>query len=126
MGALISLIIPVYNIADYLDRCLSSVVCQSYTNIEIIIVNDGSTDNSGSICREFLEKDSRIRYYEQPNLGSVGARQTGLDKSTGEYIIFIDGDDYVEYNLVEKMYKYIREFDVDFVHANCIENGHNN
>ena len=109
----ISIIIPVYNVEKYLSRCLESVINQSYKNIEIIIVNDGSTDNSFDICNKYKKKDKRVILIDQNNQGLSGARNTGLKHATGEYICFIDSDDYVEKDYVEYLYKLIVKDDYD-------------
>lgn len=92
---LISVIVPVYNVAQYLDQCLESLVRQTYANLEIILVDDGSTDSSGGTCDEWAERDSRIRVIHQSNAGLAAARNTGLDAAAGAYIGFVDSDDYV-------------------------------
>ena len=92
----ISIIIPVYNVEPYIDRCLNSVVNQTYDNIEIIVVIDGSEDGSEKICIEYAERDDRIILIKQENRGLSAARNTGLSYVTGEYIMFVDSDDYVE------------------------------
>ena len=125
MNELISVIIPVFNIKDYVGKCIESILRQSYTNIEVIIVDDGSTDGTEEICKQFAKKDSRINYLYQANQGSVGARKTGLIHAKGEYIIFADGDDYVESDYVEKLYGFMVENDVDVVHSNYMINGKN-
>ena len=91
----ISVVIPVYNASKYLSKCLDSVINQSYSNIEIILVNDGSTDNSGNICDEYANKDKRIKVVHKENGGVSSARNTGIDNTTGEYVTFIDSDDLV-------------------------------
>ena len=100
MNPLVSVIIPVYNVEKYLRRCLNSVIDQEYKNIEIILVNDGSTDNSLEIAISYKEKDKRIKVFSQENQGLSAARNMGLDKSHGEYITFIDSDDYVSKDYV--------------------------
>lgn len=91
----VSVIIPVYNVEKYLDRCIESVVNQTYGNMEIILVDDGSTDNSSAICGKWAEKDSRIKVIHKANEGAGLARNTGLDAVTGEYVFFVDSDDYI-------------------------------
>lgn len=105
MSELISIIIPVFNVRDYIGKCIESIIQQSYNNIEIIVINDGSTDGSGETCRQFADKDSRIVYVYQENQGLVGARKTGLLLAKGKYIVFADGDDYAEKDYVEKLYE---------------------
>lgn len=98
---LVSVIIPVYNVEKYLARCLDSVIKQTYENLEIILVNDGSTDGSEEICRQYAALDGRIRLFTQSNQGLSAARNAGLDHMTGEYIVFVDSDDYISLSLVE-------------------------
>ena len=86
----VSVIIPVYNVEKYLTKCLDSVVNQTYTNLEIICVNDGSPDNSAKILEAFAKKDSRIKIINQENKGLSGARNTGIESATGDYIVFLD------------------------------------
>jgi glycosyltransferase involved in cell wall biosynthesis len=90
---LVSIIVPIYNSEKYLEKCICSLIAQSYPNIEIILVNDGSTDSSGDICRKYADIDSRVKYYEQGNMGEGGARNTGLSHASGEWICFCDSDD---------------------------------
>ena len=99
----ISIIIPVYNVEQYLMQCLDSVVNQTYKNLEIILVNDGSTDNSGKICDEYNLKDSRIKVVHKENGGISSARNEGLKLSTGSYVAFVDADDYLEKQYIEKL-----------------------
>lgn len=90
----VSIVIPVYNVMPYLERCVQSLVSQTYKDFEIILVDDGSPDDSGKLCDELATRDERIRVIHQENKGISGARHTGLDNATGEYIIFVDSDDY--------------------------------
>lgn len=92
---LISIIVPVYNVESFLDHCISTILEQTYTNFELILVDDGSKDSSGSICDEWAKKDSRIRVIHQKNGGLSAARNTGLDNAQGDYICFVDSDDFV-------------------------------
>ncbi len=98
---LISVIIPVYNVEKYLRECVESVINQTYKNIEIILVDDGSTDSSGDICEEYIEKDSRVTVIHQKNSGPSKTRNTGLENANGKYIYFLDSDDYIENNALE-------------------------
>lgn len=102
---LISLIVPVYNVAPYLHRCINSILEQSYQNIEILLINDGSTDNSAFICQEYAEKDSRIRVIHQSNQGPSAARNTGISAAKGDYIAFIDSDDFIEKDYLKNLYQ---------------------
>lgn len=112
---LISVIIPVYNIEKYIFKCLSSVASQKYTNLEIIVVDDGSTDNSGEICDMFAAGDNRIKIIHQKNAGLSAARNAGIDASKGEYIGFIDGDDYIDKMMYYEMIHIIEQNDADMV-----------
>ena len=109
----ITVIVPVYNVENYLRKCLDSIIAQTYKNIEIIVVNDGSTDASGQICQEYTQIDNRIVYIEKENGGLSEARNVGLDKMTGSYVTFIDSDDWVELDYVEILYKKIIEYQAD-------------
>ena len=111
---LISVIIPIYNVEEYLPRCLDSVINQTYANIEILLVNDGSPDNSGEICDEYSLKDKRIKVFHIPNGGVGKARQLGVEKSSGEYIVFVDPDDWLPLDSIEVLYKEMTD-DVDIV-----------
>lgn len=99
----ISIIIPVYNVELYLDRCLQSVVSQSYKDTEILLINDGSTDGSGKICLEWKKRDKRIKYVQTPNCGLGKARNLGIELSRAEYLTFIDSDDWVDQNFIERI-----------------------
>lgn len=102
---LVSVLIPVYNVEDYLERCLDSVLNQTLTQIEVICVNDGSTDRSPEILKEYQENDSRIVIVNKQNGGLPSARNAGIEKARGEYVGFVDSDDYVQPNMFEKLYK---------------------
>lgn len=104
MEELISIIVPVYNTELYLEECLSSIQKQTYKNLEIIVVDDGSSDKSGVICDLFAEKDKRFKVFHQENKGQATARNTGLKKATGKYIGFVDSDDYIEQEMFEELY----------------------
>src|SRR5574344_145120 len=101
---LISIIIPVYNTADYLTKCVYSIVSQSYRNLEIIIIDDGSTDESLKLLKELFSKDERIKIIHQNNSGLSATRNTGIKLANGEYIAFIDSDDYIDKEFIEKLY----------------------
>ncbi len=107
---LISVVIPVYNVESYLRRCLDTVLAQTYQNIEIIIVDDGSTDSSGRICREYASKDSRIVVIRQENGGLSSARNTGIHYAHGRFITFIDSDDTVQKDMIVYLYHLISIF----------------
>lgn len=101
MDELVSVIVPVYNVEKYIARCLESIVAQTYHNIEIIVIDDGSTDLSGSICDEFGKRDSRIIVIHQENMGLSGARNRGLDVMRGQWVTFIDSDDFVHRDFIK-------------------------
>lgn len=104
MDKKVSIIIPVYNVAEYLKECLDSVINQTYKNLEILLINDGSTDNSLEICKEYSNRDSRVKVFDIKNGGVSNARNIGIVNATGEYLSFIDGDDFVSENYIEKLY----------------------
>ncbi|MFC5401737.1 glycosyltransferase family 2 protein [Cohnella soli] len=111
----ISVIMPVYNVEAYICKSLESVVHQTYPNLEIICVNDGSTDRSGEICDEYARRDSRVKVVHQANRGCSSAINAGLDIMTGDYVGFVDPDDWVELHFFEEMVKLLEDHDVDFV-----------
>mgnify|MGYP000895970889 CR=1 FL=1 len=110
---LVSIVVPVYNAEKYLEQCLNSIQNQTYKNFEVILVNDGSIDNSESVCKVFVEGDSRFRYFLKANGGASSARNFGLDNVTGDYITFIDADDWVDENHLEVLINNIRENNSD-------------
>ena len=112
MNNLISIIIPIYNVEQVLKRCIDSVINQTYKNLEIILVDDGSTDNSGKICDEYVLKDKRIKVIHKENGGVSSARNAGLDVVTGEYIGFVDSDDYIERDMYEFLFNLIEKNDI--------------
>lgn len=110
---MISVIIPVYNVEKYLEKCIDSVINQSYSDLEIILVNDGSTDSSGKMCKKYSEIDNRIKVINKKNGGLSDARNKGLDIATGEYIAFLDSDDWVDINLYKNLYYLISKYNAD-------------
>lgn len=116
---LISVIVPVYRVEKYLDRCLQSITGQTYRNLEIILVDDGSPDGSGAICDAWAAKDSRIRVIHKENAGAGAARNTALDAATGEIISMIDSDDYLEIHMYEHLYSLMQE-DVDIAECDIV------
>ena len=112
---LVTVIVPVYNVEKYLDRCVSSIISQTYTNMEVILVDDGSPDNCPRMCDDWAEKDSRIRVIHKENAGSGMARNTGIDHANGEYIYFLDSDDYIEPDTIEVCMQAARKEDADIV-----------
>lgn len=115
MKPIISIVLPVYNVENYLERCLESIGRQKYDNLDIVMVDDGSTDGSGSICDEFAKKDSRARVYHKKNGGLSDARNFGIKKARGEIIAFVDSDDYIDKHFVDKMYEAMEGKDADIV-----------
>lgn len=113
----ISIIVPVYNIEKYLSRCLDSIINQTYKNLEIIVISDGSVDGSNEIIRSYAAKDKRIVPVFKDNSGVSETRNVGLDKATGEYIGFVDGDDYIEPNMYETLLKNAIENNADISHC---------
>ena len=105
----ISIIIPVYNVEKYLERCIKSVLNQDYKNLEIYLVDDGSTDNSGYLCDYYAEMDNRIKVIHKINGGLSSARNAALEKVSGKYVTFIDSDDYVSKNYISILYKTLYE-----------------
>ena len=101
---LISIIVPVYNMEKYLARCVDSIIAQTYDKIEIILVDDGSTDNSSSMCDHYARKDERIKVVHKLNGGLSDARNAGFAVATGSYIGYVDSDDWIEPDMYEKMY----------------------
>lgn len=118
---LISVIVPVYNAEKYLDRCLSSLVEQSYGKLEILLINDGSTDCSAQICENWKQKDFRIRFYSQENQGVSAARNLGLEKATGDYVAFVDADDWIDRKMLEKQAKCLEKEGSDIVLCGFVE-----
>ncbi|MCM1508421.1 MAG: glycosyltransferase family 2 protein [Ruminococcus flavefaciens] len=112
---LISIVLPIYNVEKYLERCIKSVVNQSYHNLEIILVDDGSSDQCPHLCEEWAKKDNRIKVIHKENAGLGMARNTGIENATGEYICFFDSDDYVALDTVEKCYRRAKEEKADIV-----------
>ena len=111
----VSVVIPVYNVEDYLEECLESVINQTLKDIEIICINDGSTDNSLNILEAYAENDNRIKIFSQENSGLSASRNHGKKLSQGEYIYFIDSDDYLELNALEKLYDMAMSLDLDIL-----------
>lgn len=109
---LISVILPIYNVSDYLDRCMKSVINQTYKNIEIIMVDDGSTDDSALKCDEYKEKDDRIVVFHKENGGLSDARNYGIKRASGDYITCVDSDDFVDLDYIEYLYSLITKYNV--------------
>ena len=115
MSDLVSIVVPVYNVEKYLDRCVESIVNQTYKNLEIILVDDGSTDASSKKCDDWIEKDNRISVVHKENQGLGYARNTGIENASGKYIFFFDSDDYVDLGAVQKCVEAAEKFKADTV-----------
>lgn len=108
-NVLISVIVPVYKVEQYLEKCVNSITAQTYSNLEIILVDDGSPDKCGDICDSLAEKDKRIKVIHKMNGGLSSARNAGIDIATGQYIGFVDSDDFIEPEMYEKLLKLIKQ-----------------
>lgn len=116
MQALISVIVPVYNVAPYLRQCVDSILSQSYTNLEVLLIDDGSTDESGAICDEYAQQDSRVKVIHKSNDGLSSARNVGLSLASGEWISFVDSDDWLDTNIYQKCIDELERYpDLDLV-----------
>lgn len=118
---LLSVIVPVYKVEKYLQRCLDSIINQTYKNLEIILIDDGSPDNSGKICEEYAQKDKRIKVIHQKNKGQGAARNAGIIASKGELITFIDSDDWIECNMYEIMISKLLQYNLDIIKCAIVE-----
>ena len=126
MNSLISVIVPIYNVEKYLDRCVESIINQTYKNLEIILVDDGSPDNCTQMCDDYAKKDSRIRVVHKENGGLSDARNAGMEVATGEYVSFIDSDDYISLDFYETLFQTMIDNDSDIVECSVVkfyENG---
>ena len=113
MNELISVIVPVYNVENYLHRCIRSILEQSYKELEVLLIDDGSTDSSGIICDDWATKDNRIKVVHQTNQGLGPARNSGLNIAEGRYVAFVDSDDWIEQDMYETLYAKLKEYDCD-------------
>lgn len=110
---LVSVIVPVYKAEPYLDRCVASILAQTYPNLEVILVDDGSPDNCPALCDAWAQRDARIRVIHKKNGGQSDARNVGLDAASGAYISFVDSDDYIAENFIETLYDLLHEYHTD-------------
>lgn len=115
---LVSIVVPIYNVEDYLTKCVDSVINQTYKNLQIILVDDGSKDSSSSICDEYLKKDSRIEVIHKENGGLSDARNVGMKYVKGDYTFFLDSDDWIDEKIIEKLLTLIIEYDADIAVSN--------
>ena len=122
--SLVSVIVPVYNVEKYLPRCLDSLVNQTYEKLEILLVDDGSADSSGEICDAYATKDNRIRVFHIHNGGVSNARNLALDNMTGDYVTFVDSDDWLEVNWVENALCEVKKADVLLYIGGYVKNYH--
>lgn len=120
MNEKITIIVPVYNVEDYLNRCVESILAQTHQNLQIILIDDGSTDASGEICDSFAQKDERVQVIHKSNGGPTSARKAGLAVAEGKYIGFVDGDDYIDPNMYEELLAYLLDTETDFVSSGCV------
>lgn len=117
----ISVIVPVYKAEKYIRRCVDSILAQTFTDFELLLVDDGSPDNSGAICEEYAARDSRVKVFHKENGGVSSARNLGLDNAKGEWVTFVDADDWIAETFIQGLYKPISECeDVDFVQGGCL------
>lgn len=118
---LVSIIVPVYKAEDYLDECVNSVLNQTYKNIELLLIDDGSPDNSGKLCDEIAERDERVKVFHKENGGTHTARNLGIEKSSGTYLMFMDPDDWLDIDTVENLVNKIQQDDLDVIRFNFIK-----
>ena len=116
---MVSIVVPIYNVEKYLHECVDSILTQTFTDFELILVNDGSQDNSGAICDEYVSKDKRIKVIHQVNQGVSVARNNGIKCATGRLIGFVDADDYIAPDMFKGMVNYLEANDLDVVCADC-------
>jgi glycosyltransferase involved in cell wall biosynthesis len=122
MNQIVSIIVPVYNVEKYIDECIISLINQSYSNIEIVLIDDGSSDNSGLICDKYTNIDSRVKVYHNSNRGRVYSRKFGFDHSNGELVLFVDSDDWVEKDYVRTLINGINNDNCDMAICSYFEN----
>lgn len=118
---MISVIVPVYNVEKYLERCVKSIVAQTYKDLEILLIDDGSTDKSGKMCNDFQQTDSRIKAFHKQNGGLSDARNYGIEHSAGEFISFVDSDDYIDEKMLETLHRLITENDADLAVCSAMD-----
>ena len=111
----VSVIVPIYNVERYLDRCLTSIINQTYKNLEIILVNDGSTDNSREIAKGYTTLDNRVKLYDKQNGGLSDARNYGINKATGDYVLYVDSDDWLDITMINTMIEEVKKYNADVV-----------
>lgn len=114
---LITVVVPIYKVEEYLDECVQSILNQTYHNLEIFLVDDGSPDRCGEMCDTYAEKDSRVKVIHQKNRGLSGARNSAIDIATGEYITFVDSDDYLKEDMIETLYQEVLQYNAEIATA---------
>lgn len=119
---LVSILLPIYNVEAYLPKCLDSIIGQTYTNLQIVLIDDGSIDKSFAICKEYANKDNRIEVYHQENQGVATTRNQLLKRVKGDYVLFVDADDWMETDMVEALIKLIKEYDADIAECQSVKN----
>lgn len=119
----VSVIVPVYNTEKYLNKCIDSILAQTFTDFELLLIDDGSTDNSGKICEEYAEKDKRVKVFHKENGGVSRARNLGIDNAQGEYLSFIDSDDYIRPEMYSELVAVADKYGVDLVSSDIALNG---
>lgn len=117
----VSIIVPIYNSETYLKKCIESLINQTYQNIEIILINDGSSDNSQEIIDEFVSKDQRVKAFKKENSGVSDTRNIGISEAAGEFFLFVDSDDFIDLDYVDKSVKYIEDNNLDYLKCSYIE-----
>ena len=123
---MISVIVPIYNVEEYLDDCINSLLNQTYRDLEIVLVDDGSTDRSGIICDFYGEKDNRIKVLHKENGGLMSAWKYGVLKARGDYIVFVDSDDWIDKDMYQRLFERISESNADIVLCGLIKEFSNN
>lgn len=121
----ISVVVPVYNAAQYLERCIDSILNQTYPEIELLLIDDGSNDESGQICDNYAQIDGRVRVVHQENKGVAAARNRGIDLASGNFVTFVDGDDWIEPVMYEQMMRKVEEYSCDVVMCDCTKDFNN-
>lgn len=116
-----SIIVPVYNVRKYVTECIESILKQSYDNYEVLLINDGSTDGSGDICEKYTVKNKKIKVFHKKNGGLSSARNFGLEKATGDYVVFVDSDDYIAPWSLSEFYKVLKNRDFDVIETRLTE-----
>jgi len=121
MNKMVSIIIPVYNVEKYIEQCLISIINQSYKNLEIILIDDGSLDQSGNICDLYQNKDNRVKVFHKKNGGSASAKNLGLRKVSGDYVMFVDSDDFIDRDTIRSVVNLLEQEKADIVQTNLVE-----